>query len=408
MDVTIDGKGLAEDVAVEEGTPPKSRFAMFTDDWLQLQATTAVAIDLPIAKGNFTDKYGEFSDSKTITGCIEAMHNVQGAAAEFGDPKTLRAQLTANPGLLATAEPPTEIYTHTVWMGQKIHTTADTLVTGFEGVLNGLSGLPPKDQVSNLKMYLFDATMGPIPLAKEISDEVGMLIKKLGKFEQKMNEYQQQLAKFTKSSSDMMAAVNKAVGAAEANIKTLERARDEAYASWKKFTIAAITSAVGCVLLGAALAPFTGGASLAVGVVAGAVAGGVLGSKAAGFRAAYNQAKKDLATQETEKRKKIQLRMDLMGLDTQMKLVAPAMAGFLKNLQGIQGIWGSLNADLITLGNSVNEGNIGTVPFLVKMKAQNAVNSWQKISKSAQQFTANSLIDYQMMSFGDELPAEAA
>ena len=79
---------------------------------------------------------------------------------------------------------------------------------GTESVLDELPGLPSKDQVEALKAYLFDTTLGPIPLAKQMSDEAGALIKKLGTFEQKMNEYNAKMQAFTAGSSAMMTEVN--------------------------------------------------------------------------------------------------------------------------------------------------------------------------------------------------------
>ena len=267
----------------------QSQFALFSDSWLQLQAYTGAALELPITKGDFETKYGTLGTSQVIKDCITAMGGVQAAATEFGNPKTLRAALIANPNLLATKEPPAEIYTHTVWLGQRVHETAGRLQSGYQSVLDELPGLPAKDQVDALKAYLFDQTLGPIPLAKQMSDEAGVLIRKLGTFEQKMNEYNEKLQAFTSSSSAMMSEVNSSIGSAQQKIQDLEKSRDEAYKAWKDFTIAAVTTSVGCALIGGLLAPFTGGVSLLVGGIAAIATGVGLGVKAAQCRAEYNQ-----------------------------------------------------------------------------------------------------------------------
>jgi len=258
--------------------------------------------------------------------------------------------------------------------------------------------------VENLKEYLFDQTLGPIPLSKQMSEEVGVLIKKLGKFEQKMNEYNEKLQTFTKGSSDLIQQVDQSIGAISQKIKDLEKSRDDAYKAWKDFTIAAVSSSVGCFLIGGLLAPFTGGVSLLVGGVAGIATGVGLGVKAAICKAEYNRYCQQIAEQDIELKKKQRLRGDLGDFNTQMQLVGPAMAAFLKNLQTIEGVWVQMNNDMLAISQNINESSVGSLPFLVKAKAKLAIDSWKSIDESAKQFTVQSLVDYTSISFGDPMP----
>jgi hypothetical protein len=382
----------------------KTQFALFSDSWLELQSYVGAAIDLPITQGSFEDKYGTIGSSQTILDCIDAMKSVQAASTEFGNPKTLRAALIQNPNLLATPTPPVEIYTHTVWLGQRVHETAGKITSGYQSVLDGLQGLPPKEQVDNLKAYLFDQTLGPIPLSKQMSDEAGVLIVKLGKFEQKMNEYNEKLQAFTNSSSTMIKDLDTTIGGIAQKIKDLEKSRDEAYQAWKDFTIAAVTTSVGCFLIGAVLAPFTGGVSLLVGGVAAIATGVGLGVKAAQCRAQYNEYCTLIDQEGVELQKKQRLRGDLGDFNTQMQRVGPAMGKFLKSLQTVEGVWVSMNTDMLAISNSITPDNVGSIPFLVKSKAQYAIDSWKAVDDSAKQFTVESLVDYQSVAFGDKMP----
>lgn len=386
----------------------KSQFALFSDSWLQLQGYVGATLELPITSGNFEDKYGSFGASKTITDCIAAMRNLQETSTEFGDPKSLRADLIKNPNLLATKDPPQEIYTHTVWMGQRVHATAATIVSGYQSVLESQPGLPSKEQVANLKAYLFDQTMGPIPLSQKMSDEVGDLIKKLGKFEQKMNEYNAKMQAFTRTGSDMMAQVDQEIGALGQKIKELQKLRDDAYKAWRDFTIAAVACSVGCVLLGFLLAPLTGGVSLLVGGALAIASGVGLGAKAAQNRGKYNEYCKLIETESADLKKKQRLRSDLGDFNTQMQRVGPAMAGFLKNLQTVQGVWVQMNTDMVGISQSITESNVGSLPFLVKAKADMAIDAWKAVDESAKHFTVESLVDYTSIAFGDEMPKKAA
>ena len=90
-----------------------------------------------------------------------------------------------------------------------------------------------------------------------------------------------------------------------------------------------------------------------------------------------------------------------------MQRVGPAMSSFLKSLQTVEGVWVQMNNDMLSISNSITEGNVGSIPFLVKAKASLAINSWKAVDDSAKQFTVESLVDYTSIAFGDKLPANA-
>ncbi|MFZ4701330.1 MAG: alpha-xenorhabdolysin family binary toxin subunit A [Candidatus Methylumidiphilus sp.] len=395
-------------IPADPNSGQKSQFALFSDSWLELQGYIGSAIQLPIAEGDFEQKYGTLGASTTIKDCIAAMKGVQEASTEFGDPKSLRAALIKDPNILAAKEPPAAIYTHTVWLGQRVHQTAGTIASGYESVFEGLKDLPAKEQVENLKAYLFDQTLGPIPLSKQMSDEVGALIKKIGKFEEKMRVYNAKLQAYTQISSKMIKDLDTKIGGFSQRIIDLETSRDDAYQAWKSFTIAAVTSTVGCALIGAFLAPFTFGVSALVGGAAVIALGVGLGIKAGENRAKYNAFCDQIAQETEENTKKIRLRSDLGDFNTQMQRVGPAMAKFLKDLQTIEGVWVQMNTDMLFIHRDINEGNVGTLPFLVKTTARKAIDSWKAIDESAKQFTVKSLVDYTSIAFGDKMPEKMA
>ncbi len=83
------------------------------------------------------------------------------------------------------------------------------------------------------------------------------------------------------------------------------------------------------------------------------------------------------------------------------------MNSFLRNLQTVEGVWLQMNNDMQTIGNSITESNVGTLPFLVKAKSQLAVDSWKAVDASAKQFTVESLVDYTSLAFGDPMSQAA-
>jgi hypothetical protein len=88
-----------------------------------------------------------------------------------------------------------------------------------------------------------------------------------------------------------------------------------------------------------------------------------------------------------------------------MQRVGPAMNRFLTSLQKVQGVWVSMNNDMLAINNSLTPDNVGSLPFLVKAKAKLAIDSWKAVDESAKQFTVESLVDYQSLAFGDKMPA---
>ena len=392
-------------VSADPGSGQKNQFALFSDSWLQLQAYAGAAINLPICQGDFEAKYGSFTGSEDVRGCIDAMQGVQAASQEFGDPKSLRAALIENPDLLSTAEAPDAIYTHTVWLGQRVNHTAFTIASGYQSVLEGLNGMPPAEQVQNLKAYLFEQTMGPVPLSQQMSADIRMLVQKLGRFEQKMNEYNEKLRTYTRDASTIRAELDSTIGALTQQIADLEKSRDDAYRAWRAFTIAAATASVACFLIGCVLVPFTGGLSLLAGDAAAIAVGVGLGAKAQSCHTKYNSFCEQVQAQGVERTKKVRLRNDLSDFDARMLQVGPAMADFMKSLQTVEGVWAQMNADMVAISNSVNEGNIGAMPFLVKAKANLAIDAWKSVGDSAKQFTVSSLVDYTSLAFGDAMPA---
>lgn len=99
---SIDGEDYAEPSiaptpGLTRGADPRSgqptQFALFSDNWIQLQAYVGSALELPITTGDFESKYGSLGGSQVVKDCIIAMGGVRDSATEFGNPKTLRAAL---------------------------------------------------------------------------------------------------------------------------------------------------------------------------------------------------------------------------------------------------------------------------------------------------------------------------
>ena len=98
----------------------------------------------------------------------------------------------------------------------------------------------------------------------------------------------------------------------------------------------------------------------------------------------------------------------LLDFNTGMSRVGPAMANFLKSLQTIESVWVQMNSDMVTMSTEISESNVGSMPFLVKAKANHAISVWKDIGAAARQFTGQSLVDYTSIAFGNLMPEKAA
>jgi hypothetical protein len=258
--------------------------------------------------------------------------------------------------------------------------------------------------VLQLRAYLFDETLGPVPLSDRMSRDTRALIRKVKAFEQKMNEYNDKLRAYTKGTSTMVAEVNASIGTLAQRIKDLQDARDAAYRAYLDFTIAAYMAPIPCILIGAILAPFTLGISFGIGSALAVTLWGTFSAAAARSHDDYNTYCAEIESESVQLRRKQRLRSDLADFDLQAGRVAPAIAELLGNLEGIDSAWVRMKADMLAINQSVDPSNVASMPFLIKAKAGAAIDAWKDVDQAAKSFTAESLIDYASLAFGEKMP----
>jgi hypothetical protein len=375
------------------GSPPL--FCLFTKDWITMQGFIAQATMLPIATGDFTSKYGTFTDQDQVQGCLSAMTAIQGLSTTFGDPTALVSELATNPAILQTDIAPTQLYVHIVWFATKLYQTATTFNQTLGQLLTILNAVPPAELQATLATIL----TGPGGLQSSAVSMVTLannLIQDLAKFNQQLSPSITTMTNYTASSSQFYQHVVAAVGADATDVATFQDEADAAYKLWRDLTISAVTTSVGVMVLSGGMA-----------WPASAILAGVLGDQAKKARDAYDKACSERDAAASDKQKKMTLQSDLGAFNTKMGPTNTAAQNFLEDLQKVSGVWTMIGSNLDYIAKNFTPAQFDNLPvWRDAMLLDSATQDWQTIAAKASEYTVNSLVTYQIVPFGSPLPPD--
>jgi hypothetical protein len=368
-------------------------FCLFTQDWITMQTFIAQALQLPITTGNFQEKYGTFADEDQVEGCVAAMKAVQGLSADFGDPGALVKELAQNPAILQSPTAPAQLYVHIVWFATKLYQTATTFNQTLGQLLTILNSVPP-DQLQATVTQILTGQGGLQSSAVSMVTLANDLISDLAKFIQKLTPATNTMSDYTAKSSQFYQDVVNAVGQDAKDVEAFQEAADAAFKLWRDLTISAITTSVGVLVL-------TGGLAWPV----SAVLGGVLGDQAKKARDAYDNACSQRDAAAADEKKKMDLQNDLGAFNKQMAPVNQAAQNFMNDLQKVAGVWTNIGSNLAYIAQNFTPAQFENLPaWRDAMLLDNATQDWQTIAAKADEYTANSLVTYNIVSFGTKVP----
>jgi hypothetical protein len=214
-----------------------------------------------------------------------------------------------------------------------------------------------------------------------------------GQFE----EANAQVQKYTNSQSDVLKAANKLIGDLNNQItNVLQPAADAALKEWRDYTISAVTTSVGIMVLSCGLLwPVAVGLGVGLGVAA---------SKA---RDAYNGLCDQINKSNVDIQRKTLLVTDLTGFNVAINKVAPSMKEFSTNLGIIEGVWVDIGANLAFICNNYTVDQLSSYPWVTQaMKIGDATAKWAAIGNVTQDFTQHSLVSYgDSTKFGSKIAA---
>ncbi|MGD9638602.1 MAG: alpha-xenorhabdolysin family binary toxin subunit A [Alphaproteobacteria bacterium] len=386
-----------------------NRFLLFSSDWLQMQNYVQSALALPPTIDDFKKEYGEFdsSDIDKIKTAVRILGNVRDLSQVFGNPSSLKAKLLSTPTYLQTPEPPAEIYAHIVWLSNQIYNAASTFSWSLENlkVLLGPTSGTPEERANNLREILVGQG-GLQSTAQTMQQQVNALLTKLLKFESNASDANGELLEYLKSSSSIVNNANKLIGSYQTSLQELQKSSDDALKKWHAYTIAAVSAAVGLLLIGAILVPFTGGAGFAV-IGAGHAAGIALAIAASHQESVYNNLCTQISNTNKEIVKKTNLVTSLTSFNTQVGLVQPALTSFITDLGTIESMWSDIGNKIAFIVNNYSVEQLSDLSWVMQaMKISDATNKWKLIGSAATEFSQNSLVTYDLTkSFGQTLAA---
>lgn len=374
----------------------KPLFCLFTQDWITMQTFIVQTLQLPVAVGDFQTKYGAFKDENEVTQCVAAMQSIQGLSTSFGDPLSLIRLLATDPTILQSKTAPPQLYVHIVWFATKLYQTANTFTQTFSQFREVLASVTPDERPALLKEIL-TGDGGLQSSAQAMVVLANDLVKSLADFQVKLTPATRTMANYTASSSTFYQDVVTAVGADAAQVTAFQDAADAAFKLWRDLTISAVATSVGTLVL-------SGGLAWPVSV---GLAGG-LGDAAKKARDAYNDACNARDTALADEQKKIALQNDLGAFNLQMGPVNDAVQRFSKALGEVAGVWLNISSQLDYIATTFTPGSLDNLPVVMEaMKLDLATKDWQIIATAASDYTANSLVSYQITNFGDRVPDAA-
>jgi hypothetical protein len=158
LTVTAD-HGISIARASADSPAKKSRFVLFSEEWLNLQMYIQSVFELPITQGDFDEKYGDFDsgDRSLIEGAVDAMRDVRALSDVFGTPEIVVEQLANDPDYLTDGKSKC-IYAHIVWLATKMQYVANKFDLSVGLLKERLD--PDRNSSAEQKKYLQTVLMG--------------------------------------------------------------------------------------------------------------------------------------------------------------------------------------------------------------------------------------------------------
>lgn len=390
------------------------KLSLASSEWFRMQACVSSMLALPSNMTEFETRYGDASSGLLMKDSFDAMYELQALGVQYGSPKALRSKITSDPAFLAKQiSPSNDAYTTTIWTLNNAASDSMKLASILKNLPQNAAGEPPTEVVNGLKTLILSSDGIVGDMAKTVT-RLDELIKKFEKLEDELVARQTDMKKFTDRSSATMKELTTQIGTLQSQIDQLQKDRDAAYDRWMDLTIASVAAAAAIAVIGVAigviLAPTTAGTSLAIGaaVTAGvaAAAGSALGIAAALARSSYDGLVTELASQQTQLRKRAAYSHDLTAMDSGMKFTLPASSGLGVQLKVIRSSWDSSIQELKATVGDLSVDSLVTGPWLKREEMANCGANWTRVSEAFSAFVVGGFADYSSVNFGDPMPKD--
>jgi hypothetical protein len=358
---------------------PQYVFPLQTTTWHNMQMAVKAGLQIPIAQGDFTTKYGVFDDTADVQGAITIFTQLNDLLTKFGDPTSIAAEISKYTSM---TDPPDAVFAHAVWLSQQTSLAAQDINNLISGLQDCLApGTPVADKLEALKEICLDQG--------GISDKATTMKGKADTFNKKVANYYSNLnttltntdvsgpdslAKYLAKEDNVLAAAKQKVTDLSNDITSLQSQVATANQQYLAFTISASLAPVACML-----PPLF--------IFGGIIDAAVCGSLAGVWKGKLDALNTQLQQEQVEEQKKAQLVADLQVLNDHADMINTTGLDFLNAVGSMVDGWATLTSQLADLIGNLSPDKLddeGT--FLLVTTLKGAVTSWNNVMSAADQF----------------------
>lgn len=364
-----------------DATQPEFKFALFTEEFIQLQILTTQALGLPAAVGAFEEKYGSFGSRDTVVKCVDGLKALSDHCQTFGNP----AKLSADIQKLGTGNKPDMLYGQIVWLSHKIANTAQNFGLTLKNLRKMLGEIDDIEERYEALKELLEGRGGLIGEARKMQTETVKLRDDLVLFTNKMVQVKKPVTDYFSESGTLNQEAEKKLADIGARIKEAQAELSNAKDDYVKYCAAAAGSSVGLMLVSGGMAwPLA------------ATAGGVLGALAEQARKRANEIESEIGRLNVENAKKARLVVDVKGLQSGVKPVDEHLKKVITGLESIGGAW----TNVISQFTSIIEHSSPEVlkdlgDYTTASRIIVAQDKWAEIAKATFDFTGKAFVTVQ-------------
>ena len=362
-------------------------FPLQTTAWLKMQDVVRIALSFPLAKDQFTNLYGTFTDEGSVDTALTILGAIQQTASQYGDPQTLISQIAE---FQQANTAPDSIYANAVWLAAQTQLTAQQIASLLQDGLNDIGQNPdPQTRIDELT-ELLTGQGGVNSLAATLLGEISDFQTKTSTFYQTLNTEltgpTNSLEWYLNQSSNILTDAKNAVADDEAAINQMNATIKQLNDEYVGFTVAASVSPV---LL---LIPFFG-IFLAI---ADATTFGILATKA---KEQLDAAQEALASEQEEEQKKAALVTQLTGFDTSAQDIDVDGKAFLDAISKLSAGWTEFGGQITLRLKSLTTDDVKDwSEFMTNVGFQTSLDGWNLIASKAEAFFTAGLVQFSQQS----------
>jgi len=356
-------------------------FALFIDEWFQMQSFVTGALGLPISIGDFAEKYGDFDETKkgTITDCVAAFGELRASAEVFGNPETFLEERSE----LESGDKPASLYGKIVWTANRIAVAADQFKYTYTSLGEVFSAGMSSGETEAALVEILTGKGGLRDEAVRMRGECNDLVQELAGFASDLEDSRKKIVKYVSDSSDIYAYAQVRAGELDVDVVTMRDDIRKKKSEFEAWTAAAAGGAAAVVVV-------TGGLAWPIALAWGLGAGFAGADEA---RKALEEFEKELASLETEQQQKAALVLDLTGLNGAIAEISGQVNAVVKALQEVAAFWDQVVFKLEGIVDRTELEKLMEMSSInIRLNLSGATQAWAQVAATTRQFTSQAFV----------------